>query len=214
MNHKAARDTAAEIENIGVPVTKISIEVSKEALLREMFDEIKNRFGRLDVFISNAARTAFRSVGELNSRNWQRIMDINARAFLLCSQMAAELMSKSSGGKIIGISSLGASYYIPGYVGLGTAKAAIECLARYLAVEFAPKNINVNVVCGGFIDTESMGLLPGYKEMKEHIVSRTPAGRVGQPEDLAGVVSFLCSPEADWIRGQTIIVDGGFSLIQ
>lgn len=213
-NHQAARQTEAEIQQIGVSALVMCTEVSKEEMLRDLFEEVDKRFGRLDVFVSNAARAAFRPVTQLNSRNWQRIMDINARAFLLGSQLAAELMKKNGGGKIIGVSSLGSRYYTPGYSGLGAAKAAIETLARYLAVELAPFNINVNIVSGGFVDTESMKVIPNYEEFKAYMASRTPAQRVGRPEDIAGVVNFLCSPDSDWIRGQTIIADGGFSIMQ
>jgi len=197
-----------------VGATAICTEVSKEDMLQALFGEIDRRFGRLDVFVSNAARTTFRPIADLNAKNWQRVMDINARAFLLGSQLAAGLMRKNGGGKIIGISSLGAGAYVPGYAALGAAKAAIESLARYLAVEMAPFGINVNVVTGGFIDTDSMKINPEYEAVKSYVESRTPGARVGQPEDIAGVVNFLCCPEAEWIRGQTIVVDGGYSLIR
>jgi enoyl-[acyl-carrier protein] reductase III len=212
LNHEAARQTVADINALDIPASAVSVEVSQNELLSEMFADIHKRFGRLDVFVSNAARTAFRPATELNIRNWQRIMDINARAFLLGSQMAGEIMRTNGGGRIIGISSLGSKFYVPNYSGLGVAKAAMEALARYLAVELAPWRINVNIVCGGFIDTPTMHMAPNYKEMVEYIQDHTPEKRLGQPEDLAGVVSFLCTPDSDWIRGQTLIVDGGFSL--
>jgi NAD(P)-dependent dehydrogenase (short-subunit alcohol dehydrogenase family) len=139
-------------------------------------------------------------------------MDINARAFLLGSQLAAELMREGDGGRIIGISSLGSRFAVPDYSGLGAAKAIIETLARYLAVELAPWGINVNVVCGGFVDTASMRLAPDYRQLVEHLIETTPARRLAQPEDIAGVVGFLCSPDSDWIRGQTLVADGGYSL--
>jgi NAD(P)-dependent dehydrogenase (short-subunit alcohol dehydrogenase family) len=88
----------------------------------------------------------------------------------------------------------------------------IESMARYLAVELAPSNINVNIVCGGFVDTPSTRLLPNFDVLAGEIAARTPAGRVATPNDLAGVIAFLCSPDSDWIRGQTIIADGGYSL--
>jgi NAD(P)-dependent dehydrogenase (short-subunit alcohol dehydrogenase family) len=88
----------------------------------------------------------------------------------------------------------------------------MESLTRYLAVELAPLGINVNVVCGGFVDTPTMRLAPDYRQLSEYIVARTPVKRLGRPEDLAGVVALLCSPDADWIRGQTLVADGGFSL--
>ncbi len=213
MNHSAARQTVADLQALGVAASAISTDVGQSELLREMFDEVRQRLGRLDIFVSNAARATFRPAMELNVRNWQRMMDINARAFLLGAQMAAELMREGGGGRIIGISSLGAHYYAPDYAGLGAAKAAMEALARYLAVELAPWGINVNIVCGGYVDTESMRLAPDYKDMTAYVLSRTPAQRLAQPEDIAGVVAFLCSPDSDWIRGQTLVADGGFSLM-
>jgi enoyl-[acyl-carrier protein] reductase III len=212
LNHEAARQTVADINAMGISASAVNVDVSQNEILSEMFEDIHKRFGRLDVFVSNAARTAFRPATELNIRNWQRIMDINARAFLLGSQMAGKIMRENGGGRIIGISSLGSQFYVPNYSGLGVAKAAMEALARYLAVELAPWGINVNIVCGGFIDTPTMHLAPNYNKMTDYIREHTPEKRLGQPEDLAGVVSFLCTPDSDWIRGQTLIVDGGFSL--
>jgi enoyl-[acyl-carrier protein] reductase III len=146
----------------------------------------------------------------MTMRTWQRIVDLNARAFLLGAQMAADLMP--DGGKIVGVSSLGSRYCAPGYGGLGAAKAMIETTARYLAVELAPRKINVNVVCGGLIDTDSSRMLPDFEAASQAIVARTPAGRMGTPDDIARVIAFLCSEESDWICGQTLVVDGGFSL--
>ncbi len=212
MNYDAARKTVEELETLGVSASLISADVGKEEWLKKMFEEVRQKFGRLDVFISNAARTTFRPVMDLNVRNWQKVMDINARAFLLGSQMSAEIMRENGGGRIVGISSLGSRHYIPDYAALGAAKAVMESLARYLAVELAPWNINVNVVCGGFVDTASMRLSPDYKELTKFVQERTPTKRLAKPEDLAGIVAFLCSPESDWIRGQTLVADGGFSL--
>ena len=211
-NTSAARATVDELAGLGVPATTARLDVAQEEMLRDMFERIRTEHGRLDVFVSNAARTSFRPAMELNTRNWQKIMDINARAFLLGSQLAAELMREGDGGRIIGISSLGSRFAVPDYSGLGAAKAIIETLARYLAVELAPWGINVNVVCGGFVDTASMRLAPDYRQLVEHLIETTPARRLAQPEDIAGVVGFLCSPESDWIRGQTLVADGGYSL--
>jgi enoyl-[acyl-carrier protein] reductase III len=211
-NNNAARATVDELAELGVPATTVRVDVAQEQMLRDMFGRIRDELGRLDVFVSNAARTTFRPAMDLNARNWQKVMDINARAFLLGSQLAAELMREGEGGRIIGISSLGSRFAVPDYSGLGAAKALIETLARYLAVELAPSGINVNVVCGGFVDTASMRLAPDYRQLVEHLVAATPAGRLAQPDDLAGVVAFLCSPDSDWIRGQTLVADGGYSL--
>jgi len=211
-NHDAARGTLAEIEAMGVSASIAICDVGDAQMQKEVFDKLRDEFGRLDVFVANAARTAYRSAVEMDLRSWRRTMQLNTEAFLTGSQLAAELMKLNGGGHIIGLSSLGSRYYTPSYVALGTAKAAIENLARYLAVELAPFGIRVNVVCGGFIDTESTRMIPEFRNIADSVVARTPAARLGQPDDLAAVVAFLCSPEADWIRGQTIVADGGFSL--
>jgi enoyl-[acyl-carrier protein] reductase III len=212
MNHSAARETVAEIRALGVSASSVVCDVGDERMLREMFSQIEAEYQRLDVFVANAARTAFQPASTLDARSWRRTLQINAEAFLLGVQLAAPLMRRNGGGRVIALSSLGSRYYVPSYAALGAAKAAIESLARYLAVELAPDNINVNVVCGGFVDTESMRLVPDYDQVVKSIVDGTPAGRVGRPEDLAGIVAFLCGPESDWIRGQTLVADGGFSL--
>jgi enoyl-[acyl-carrier protein] reductase III len=212
LNHQAARDTIGEITALGVSASSVVCDVGNEQMLRQMFQMIESDFGRLDVFVANAARTAFRSAASVDTRSWRRTMQINVEAFLLGSQLAARLMQRNGGGRIIALSSLGSRYYVPEYAALGAAKAAIESLVRYLAVELAPVGITVNAVCGGFVDTDSTRMIPEHAQVVRTIVQRTPAGRIGRPEDIAGVVSFLCSTESDWIRGQTLIADGGFSL--
>lgn len=212
LNHDAARGTLADLQAMGVSASLAICDVSNIEMQQELFRKLKEDYGRLDVFIANAARTAFRSALEMDMRSWRRTMQLNSDAFLTGAQQAAELMRENGGGHIIGLSSLGSRYHIANYAALGVAKAAIENLARYLAVELAPFDISVNVVCGGFIDTESMHMMPNYREVVDAIVAGTPAARIGQPEDLAGVVAFLCGRDADWVRGQTIVADGGFSL--
>jgi enoyl-[acyl-carrier protein] reductase III len=118
-----------------------------------------------------------------------------------------------SGGSIVALTSLGSQRFIPGYVAVGVAKAAIETLTRYLAVELAPKGIAVNAVSGGIVDTDSLKYFPNYDQLLDVTANRTPMGRIGKPEDIATVVAFLCSPGARWICGQTIVVDGGYSLL-
>ncbi len=141
-------------------------------------------------------------------------MNINARALLFAAQHAAPLMEKRGGGSIVSISSPGAGRVLPDYVVVGASKAALEALTRYLAVELAPQNIVVNAVAPGLIETEALQHFETLKE--EGIIARavaaTPAGRLVTPEDVAGVVAFLCSPAAAMIRGQVIVVDGGYTL--
>jgi enoyl-[acyl-carrier protein] reductase III len=212
LDHQAARSTVEEIKETGVSASVVVCDVGQEKMQREMFQRVEETWGRLDIFVANAARTAFQSAATLPTRSFRRTMELNAEAFLVGAQLAAAIMKKNGGGRIIALSSLGSRYFIPNYAALGAAKSAIENLARYFAFEMAPHGINVNVVCGGFIDTDSMKIHPDYKLISKEIAVRTPVGRLGRPEDLAGIVAFLCSSESDWIRGQTLVADGGFSL--
>ncbi len=212
LDHEAARKTVGDLADLGVSAEALVTNVGDPALLEKAFHHIEERYGRLDVFVSNAARASFVPSMDLSVRLFSRMMELNAQAFLLGSQLAARIMMKNEGGFIVGVSSLGSQRCAPLYSGLGASKAALEALARYLACELAPSNINVNVVSGGYIDTASMRLNPERDRLVEHVLSRTPAGRVGRPEDLAEVVGFLCTPESGWIRGQVLIADGGFSL--
>ena len=119
---------------------------------------------------------------------------------------------KKNGGKIVTISSLGAKHFTPNYGAIGISKAALENLVRYLAVELAAFNIHVNAVSGGLVETDSLKMFPDFENMKKTYLSRTPFGRTGTPEDIARVVSFLLSRDSNWITGQTLIADGGYSL--
>ncbi len=211
LDHDAARQTVGDLAAAGVGASSVAADLGHAEQVDALFADLRRRFGRLDVFVSNAARATFRPVAELSAKAFRRTIDINAQAFLLGAQRAAELMA--GGGRIVAVSSLGAHACAPGYAALGAAKAAVETLARYLAVELAPRGINVNVVCGGLVDTPSVRRHPDYAALAADIAARTPAGRVGRPEDLAGIVAFLCGPEAEWIRGQTLVADGGFSLV-
>ncbi|MGH7197777.1 MAG: SDR family oxidoreductase, partial [Candidatus Omnitrophota bacterium] len=143
--------------------------------------------------------------------DWDISLDVNAKALLLLAQSALPLM-KQAGGKIVAISSLGAHHFTPNYGAIGISKAALENLVRYLAVELAPLKIHVNAVSGGLVDTDSLKMFPNLDAMKKEFLQRTPGGRLGKPEDLADVVSFLLSPQSDWIYGQTLTADGGYSL--
>ncbi|MEM9556445.1 MAG: SDR family oxidoreductase [Acidobacteriota bacterium] len=210
MDHAAAAETVAALGQLGVEASALAGDLGREDSLNTFFDQVAAHVGRLDVFVSNAARAAFGPATELSSRSWGRTLDLNATAFLLGARRAAALMP--DGGRIVGVSSLGADFCPPGYAALGAAKAALESLARYLAVELAPRAINVNVVSGGLVDTPSSRRHPDFERLATEVASRTPEGRIGQVDDLAGVVAFLCGPDAAWVRGQTVIADGGYSL--
>lgn len=210
-SRSAAEDTVKEIEALGRRAIMIRANVGDVAKLRVMFEQVKEEFGRLDVFISNAASGVLRPVMELEESHWDWTMNINAKAMLFGAQEAAKLMDK--GGKILGVSSLGSIRYIENYTTVGVSKAAIESITRYLAVELAPLGIAVNTVSGGAINTEALKHFPNREEVLEDARRNTPAGRMVEIEDMVKTAMFLISDGADMIRGQTIIVDGGRSIL-
>ncbi len=146
---------------------------------------------------------------------WDWTLNVNARAFLFAVQRAAPLMEARQGGAIVAISSPGSTRVMPDYIAVGASKAALEALTRYLAVELSPKNIIVNAVSPGIVLTDALQHFTALSDPTAipRAVANTPAGRLVQPEDVAEVVAFLCSPAAAMIRGQVIVVDGGYTLI-
>jgi enoyl-[acyl-carrier protein] reductase III len=181
--------------------------------IRRMFEIVGENFGHLDILVTNAAATVFRPILELKEYNVQRTFQITIIGAILAAQEAVKLMQGRS-GKIVTVSAFGSFRTLPGYALLGSAKAALESLTKYLACELAPHGITVNSVCPGLVDTDSARLYGGeeYKNFERSLVEATPKKRVGTPEDVAKVIAFLCSDEAEWICGQTIIVDGGMTL--
>lgn len=206
----AAEETAKEIEALGQKAFIVRSNVGDVKKLRQMYEKIKEAFGRLDLFISNAASGVLRPIMELEETHWDWTMNINAKAMLFGAQEAAKLMDQ--GGKIIGISSLGSIRYLENYTTVGVSKAAIESLTRYLAVELAPRGIAVNTVSGGALDTDALKHFPNREQLLEDARENTPAGRMVEISDMVKTVMFLVSDDSNMIRGQTIIVDGGRSL--
>lgn len=210
-SRSAAEETVKEIEALGRRAIMIRANVGDVKKLRVMFEQVKEEFGRLDVFVSNAASGVLRPIMELEETHWDWTMNINAKAMLFGAQEAAKLMDK--GGKIIGVSSLGSIRYLENYTTVGVSKAAIESITRYLAVELAPMGIAVNTVSGGALDTEALKHFPNREELLEDARVNTPAGRMVEIEDMVKTTMFLISDDSDMIRGQTIIVDGGRSIL-
>lgn len=209
-SRSAADETVAEIESYGVKGLAVRGNIGKKEFHQKLFDEVGEHFDKVDILVSNAALGLFANVLDVDERAWDLSLHTNAEALLFCAQLAAPLMPP--GGKMIALSSLGSHRCIPGYSAIGISKAAIESLTRYLAYELASQEINVNTVSGGFIDTDALKSFPNYDEMVREVVRRTPFGRIGKADEVADVVVFLASDASRWITGQTIIVDGGYTL--
>jgi enoyl-[acyl-carrier protein] reductase III len=179
-----------------------------------LFDAVTEIHGGLDVLICNAASGYNRPALEQKPKGWEWTMNINARSLLFCAQRAAPLMQKRGGGAIVSLSSPGSTRVLPEYVLVGTSKAALEALTRYLAIELSPMGIVVNAVSPGIVATDALRHFDRSRDgaILEKVRALSPAGRLVTPEDVAGVVAFLCSAEASMIRGVTLLVDGGFTL--
>ena len=213
-NREPAEETAQEITKLGVKAEIIKANVGDMDDLFHLIEETDRIFGGLDVLISNAGSGYNRPIMEQRPKGWDWTMDINARAYLFLAQKAVPLMEKRGGGWIVSISSPGSFRVLPEYAVVGASKAAIEALTRYLAVELASRKIIVNAVSPSVVATEALQHFSSMrdKNLLDTVANETPAGRIVTPEDVANVVAFLCSPAAEMIRGQTILVDGGFTL--
>jgi enoyl-[acyl-carrier protein] reductase III len=208
----AAEETARAIEALGRKALVVKADVGDPDDIDKLFAEIETQFGALDFLVNNAASGYIRPVMEQKVKGWDWTMNINARAALFTAQKAAPLMQKRGGGAIVNVSSIGNGRTLPDYVVIGASKGALEAVTRYCAVEFSPLNIVVNAVSPGIIDTDVMQFFKDSDTMLKLARQRTPAGRLVEPQDVANVVAFLCSPDAAMVRGQVVFIDGGWSI--
>ena len=204
-NDAAAESVAEELRRRGAEPVLVRGNVASEKVAEQVAE-----LGPLNALVHNAATGVIRPALETEDKHWDWTLAANARALLSLARAAAPSMPR--GSAIVGVSSLGSFRVLENYVLVGTSKAALESVVRYLGVELAPRGIQVNAVSGGVVETEALEFFPNKEEMLRAARERTPAGRMVEPRDIADAVLFLCSPRAQMIVGQTLIVDGGFSL--
>jgi enoyl-[acyl-carrier protein] reductase III len=204
-NDKAADAAAEELRKRGTEPVLVRGNVSTEKIADQV-----TALGPLDVLVHSAATGVIRPALETEDKHWDWTMNANARALLSLAKAAVPSMPQ--GSAIVAISSLGSFRVLENYVLVGTSKAALESVVRYLGVELAPRGIRVNAVSGGVVDTDALEHFPNRDEMLRAANERTPAGRMVEPRDIADAVMFLAGPHSQMVCGQTLIVDGGFSL--
>lgn len=211
-NGDAARQVADEVASLGQEALVVRANMAQPEKITGLFEAIANRFGKLDVFVHNAASGRNRPAMDLDLKGWEWTVNTNARSFLLGAQSAVPLMPKE-GGSILAISSFGSDRVFPNYTSVGTTKAAIESLVRYFAVELASRKINANAISAGAVETEALEHFPDIENIWEKVKERIPYERMVNADDVANLALFLCSREAEMVRGQTIRIDGGITLL-
>jgi enoyl-[acyl-carrier protein] reductase III len=205
-NDKAAEAAAEEIRAAGAEPILVRGNVASEKVVAAFASH-----GPYTAVVHNAATGVIKPALETEDKHWDWTLNANARALLSLARACAPDMQ--SGSSIVAVSSLGSQRVLENYVLVGTSKAALESVVRYLAVELSPRGIRVNAVSAGVVETEALDHFPNREQMLRAGKTRTPAGRLVLPDDVAGAVAFLCSRDADMVRGHTLIIDGGYSLL-
>jgi enoyl-[acyl-carrier protein] reductase III len=205
-NDKAAEEAADELRAAGAEPLLLRGNVSSQRVVQEALE-----LGPFDAVIHNAATGVIEPALETQDKHWDWTINANARAMLTLSRALAPKME--AGSSIVAISSLGSTRVLENYVLVGVSKAALEAVVRYLAVELAPRGIRVNAVSAGVVETGALDFFPNREKMISEGLDRTPAGRLVEPRDVAEAVCFLCSDASEMVRGHTLVVDGGFSLL-
>ncbi len=214
-NETKTAEAVAEIQReFGTRVMGVKVDVREETQVREMAREVADRLGRIDILVNNAGTNIRKMPQEYSVAEWEEVININLRSALLCSQAVYPAMKAAGGGKIINIGSMTSIFGGAKLTLYATSKGGMVQMSRCLAVAWAPDNIQVNAILPGFLNTDLTRRaridMPG---MEERVVSRTPAGRWGEPDDLAGAVVFLASRASDFVTGVALPVDGGFSVM-
>jgi enoyl-[acyl-carrier protein] reductase III len=218
-DHEGAQATAAMLARLRPePPSVFRVNFGDEQSSTEFFEAVSEKLERVDILVHAAASGVFRVTEALTARHVAWTLDVNARSLLSLTQALRKPDGErgprlARGSSIVALSSLGAVRAIPQYAAVGASKAALEALARHLALELGPEGIRVNVVSPGLVETRALAHFPNRAHLVEVASQRTPLARLTTPDDVANVVAFLCSDAAAMVHGQTLHVDGGYGVV-
>ena len=207
--------TAAEFrEQCGVRVLELRVDVCQEADIHTMVTETMQAFGRIDILVNNAGTNIRKSPDELTATEWHTVIDTNLSSAFLCAQAVYAPMVQGGGGKIINNGSMFSLFGGSHVLAYAASKGGIVQLTKSLAVAWAKDNIQVNAILPGWLYTDlTNGAIQQMPELHDRVLQRTPQGRWGEPEDLAGTAVFLASKASDFVTGMALPVDGGYSIM-
>ena len=209
-NEEEAMKVVNAIKDMGCDAIAVKANVANQKDVASMFREAYKHFGHIDILVNNAGVVDDAYLLMLNNDSLDRSLDINVKGYFYCSQQAALKMFKQKSGRIVNVSSVSSKLALAGQSVYGATKGAVNSMTQTMAKELARKKIRVNAVCPGFVQTEMVDQLP--EDKKKEYLKEVPLGRFADVNEVAGLVSFLCSDDASYITGQAIVLDGGLSL--
>jgi NAD(P)-dependent dehydrogenase (short-subunit alcohol dehydrogenase family) len=189
----------------------ITADATREADAERLFAEAVERLGRVDILVNNAGINIRKPVLELTPEEYRQVLATNLEGYFLCARAAGKRLTAQGSGKVINISSIMGRVALANQAAYASSKGAIEQLTKVLAIEWAPRNVQVNAIGPTYFETDLTRPLFEDEERHDFITSRTPMGRWGQPHELAGAVIFLASSASDYVTGHTLMVDGGWT---
>ena len=204
---ESAQQVATEIDERGVAAMPVVADITSEDAVKAMVTAVMDRFGQIDILVNNAGITQDNLLMRMSEEQWDTVLAVNLKGAFLCTKAVARPMLKARRGRIINIASVVGLTGNVGQANYSSSKGGLIALTKSTAQELGSRGITCNAVAPGFIETEMTGRLSD--EAREQMLGRVPLGRPGQPEDVAGAVVFLAGPEASYITGQVLTVDGG-----
>jgi 3-oxoacyl-[acyl-carrier protein] reductase len=209
-DRQGAEEAVAKARGEGVEALAVPIDVREEGSVGRAFDQVDGALGPVRVLVNNAGYTKDGLAVRYPTSTWDATMDTNLRGAFLCTRRALPAMLRARWGRVVNVASVAALRGNAGQTAYSASKAGLVGMTRSLAREVGGRGITVNAVCPGFVDTAMTAIQTD--EIRRRFVDMTPAGRFGTPEEIAAVIAFLAGPEASYVNGAVVAVDGGLSV--